>query len=303
MSVIVVHDPGLLATVQDLGRPGHAALGVSRSGAADTLALRTANRLLANEDDDAGIELTMTGGSFETAVDTRVALAGAPCDATIGGRPLYPLRATRVRAGQRITVGPARRGVRTYLCIAGGLRTDPVLGSRSTHASSGFGAPDRRPLRAGDELPIGDAERTAHDTDRDALVELVRSAYTHRLRTLGGRRIHCTVAPRSDRTGTRLIPDSALPACDPIQPEATHHGAIQQTPDGALVALGPDGAPTGGYPLLGTVALADLPALAQLRPNDSCELTPVALGEALRLLREREALLDAAIPRAHNPDA
>ncbi|MEM1422674.1 MAG: biotin-dependent carboxyltransferase family protein [Planctomycetota bacterium] len=304
MSVLTVLDPGLLCTVQDTGRHGHASLGVAHAGAADTVALRIANRLVANRDDDAALEITLSAASFTASVDTRIAFAGAATRASIDTRDAYPLLATALRAGETLTIHAPPDGARTYLAIAGGVRTAPVMGSRSTHASTGFGSPHDGPLHAGDTLPITRRDRhpTVH-ADRIALIELLRARRSTTIRTIGGPRTACTVDPRSDRTGVRLLPDQPLPSSAPTDPEPVHPGAIQHTPDGALVALGPDAATTGGYPIVASIALVDLPVLAQLRPRDRCTLTPITIDEACALLRARERLLDNAIPSAPTPDA
>ena len=303
MSALIVHEPGLLTTVQDLGRRGHASVGVSTAGAADTLALRIANRLVANPDTDAGLEITLSRAEFSTTADTRIAIAGPSPAATIDGRAALPLRSITLRAGERLVIDPPRAGVRTYVAFAGGIRTTPVLASRATHATTSLGAHHHRPLKPGDELPF--ACITAHEptVDRARFVELLRTSYTPRLRTLDGNALACTVDPRSDRTGVRLMPDTPLPPSEPIDPEPMHPGGIQHTPDGALVALGPDAATTGGYPVIATVALVDMPALAQLRPHTRCTLSPITIDEAVALLRTRERLLDEAIPPTPPGDA
>ncbi|GAB4551007.1 MAG: biotin-dependent carboxyltransferase family protein [Phycisphaerales bacterium] len=298
MNHLIVERVGLLASVQDLGRPGHGSIGVSRSGAADTLALRIANRLLGNDDRDAGIEVTLLGGVFTATCDTHIALAGAPCGATIDGREVFPLRPLTLRAGERLELAPTTSGVHTYIAVAGGVRTQPVLGSRSTHTTTGFGSDAGRALRAGDRLPITHTTARAPDVDRDALMRLARPALAARVRTVGGHALRCAVDRRADRMGTRLLPERPLAPASPIVPEAMFHGVVQHTPDGALIALGPDAAPTGGYPVFATVIDADLPALAQLRPGARVELIPVSIEQAWRLAREQAALLDTALPPA-----
>lgn len=159
MTVIRVLAPGLFTTVQDLGRPGHAALGVSACGAADAVALRLGNQLVGNPAAAAALEMTLLGATllFESAA--WVALTGARCDARRGRcaayEPAVPLwTALRLEAGETLRCRAISEGARTYLCIAGGLDVPRVLGSAATHVRSGLGGQYGRALHAGDELRV-----------------------------------------------------------------------------------------------------------------------------------------------------
>ncbi|MEX0876248.1 MAG: biotin-dependent carboxyltransferase family protein, partial [Phycisphaerales bacterium] len=148
-----------MTTVQDLGRFGHAAVGVPQSGGADWLSLRIGNRLLGNDDKDAVLEMTLVGGRFVFEESSLICLAGAdmPSAMVYGGGREYPVERWRpvvVVAGDELRIGPLRGGARSYICVAGGVRTPPVLGSRSTLVSCGLGGVGRA-LRAGDQLEIG----------------------------------------------------------------------------------------------------------------------------------------------------
>src|SRR4051794_26511200 len=136
-----VLDPGPLTTVQDLGRPGYAHLGVPRAGALDEPALRLANRLVGNAEDAAGLELTLGGFTARLIRSGTVALTGACAPMRVNGRPA-PLGApVPVPAGARIEVGAAVVGLRPYLAVDGGIDVPPVLGSRSTDTLSWLGPP------------------------------------------------------------------------------------------------------------------------------------------------------------------
>jgi biotin-dependent carboxylase-like uncharacterized protein len=147
--VIEVRHGGLLTSVQDLGRYGYGPLGVSRSGAADPVALRLGNRLLGNRPGAAALEMTLLGGTFVFHRDTTVALSGADFGATLDGIPLPPWRQHRVCAGQSLQVGSTREGARCYLCVRGGIDVPLFLGSASTHLLSGTGGFKGRALRPG----------------------------------------------------------------------------------------------------------------------------------------------------------
>ncbi|WP_342775780.1 biotin-dependent carboxyltransferase family protein [Nonomuraea deserti] len=158
----VVHSPGSLALVQDLGRPGYAALGVPHAGAADVPAYRLANRLVGNGEDAACLEVTFGGLAGEFSRGRWFALTGVDADARLDGDPVAPNAPRYARPGQRLRLGHPRCGVRTYLAFAGGIDVPPVLGSRSADLMSGLGPP---PLRAGLRLPLGSPPGSALTVD------------------------------------------------------------------------------------------------------------------------------------------
>src|SRR5580698_545495 len=141
--------PGLLTTVQDLGRFHYAHFGVSTSGAADPLALRAANLLVGNAENAAALEMTLVGGEFEFESATVIALTGSDFGADLPRWTPVP-----VTAGQKLRLGPTKTGARAYLCIRGGIDAPRTLGSASAHLLTGVGG---GPLRKGDTLRIGDA--------------------------------------------------------------------------------------------------------------------------------------------------
>ncbi|MGA2846765.1 MAG: hypothetical protein ABSF68_15240, partial [Candidatus Acidiferrales bacterium] len=157
MSFIQVQEPGLLTTVQDLGRDGFGPLGVSPSGAADPISLRLGNRLVANPESAAGLEMTLLGGTFLFPEGAILALTGSDFVATLDGTVVDLWTSVGVRPGQTLRVGPARSGARCYLCVGGGIAVKPFLGSSSTHILSGLGGFEGRPLRKGDVLHIASA--------------------------------------------------------------------------------------------------------------------------------------------------
>lgn len=143
---------GALTTVQDLGRPGWAHLGVPRSGALDPAALRLANRLVGNPESAAGLEITLTGCELRFSRAATVAVTGAGTTVRVDGRPGDVGRPLSLPAGAVLRIGPPPDGLRNWLAVGGGIAVEPVLGSRSTDTHSGLGPP---PLRDGDRLPLG----------------------------------------------------------------------------------------------------------------------------------------------------
>lgn len=271
--MIVVERPGLLTTVQDLGRVGWAHLGVPRAGAADPVSLRRANALVGNPPGTAGLETTLVGPVLVFAATTTIALTGARTAPTLDDRPIPTEVPLTVPAGRRLVVGPASAGLRTYLAVRGGIAVPMVLGSRSTDTLSGLGP---APVRAGDRLPVGEQPiaRSGAPADIPPPVALVPEPV---LRVLPGPQADAfppdvlagpsyTVTPASDRTGLRLS-GPPLPAGADIASTGMVAGGIQLPPDGQPILLLANHPPTGGYPVVAVVVSADLPRAAQLRPG------------------------------------
>jgi biotin-dependent carboxylase-like uncharacterized protein len=273
---------GPLAVIQDLGRPGLAHLGVSRSGAADRRAHKLANRLVANPDDHATVEVTLGGLAARVrGGDVDIAVTGADTDPAVNGIEFGTNSIQRVRDGQVITLGTPRAGLRTYLAVRGGISVQPVLGSRSYDVMSAIGP---APLCAGDRLPVGQRTEGYPGLDQAPVAAITGDAVE--LSVVPGPRDDWFVDPdalvhtewaaseRSDRVGMRLVgrplqyrhPDRQLPS------EGTTRGAIQVPPNGLPVILGPDHPVTGGYPVVGVVIDGDVDKIAQVRPGQSVRL-------------------------------
>lgn len=269
--MIEIVEPGALATIQDLGRTGYAALGVPPSGAFDRAALRTANRLVGNPDGAGAVEITLGGLTARLLDAATLALTGAACPGTLDWGA-----AVSVPAGTTVRLGMPRTGLRSYLAVRGGIDVPPVLGSRSTDMLSGLGPPA---LRRGDVLPIG---RTRGPVSGAHAVPPVPSTALTPLPVLLGPRddwfatsavdtltdIAWAVRSDSDRVGIRLDgPPLARVRAGELPSEPTLPGALQVPPDGRPILLGPDAPVTGGYPVIAVVL--DLDPAAQLRPGDT----------------------------------
>jgi biotin-dependent carboxylase-like uncharacterized protein len=312
---VAVLDPGSFTTVQDLGRPGHARLGVSAAGAADPIALRLANLLAGNPAGAPALEMTLLGGAFRFAAPGYVALAGADMEGMIDGRPLPPWSAGPIAAGATLACRAARSGARAVLAVRGGIAVPAVLGSASTHTSSGLGGHDGRALRRGDLLAIGDAPgpppqgarqvrpgtvaRLGYDAPpgRQRILKVTRGAHADSF-DLTARALLAgsvfAVSASSDRMGLRLEgPLLPPPLAGRMLTEGMPLGAIQVPPGGQPVVLFVDHQTTGGYPVIGCVITADLAAVGQLRPGDRIRFEEVSLAAALDLLRRQEEILAA----------
>ncbi|MFC9631896.1 biotin-dependent carboxyltransferase family protein [Streptomyces mirabilis] len=267
---------GALTTVQDRGRPGHAHLGVPRSGALDAPAAALANRLVGNAVEAAVLETTLNGCALRPRSVVTVAVTGAPCPVTVGGRPAPWGAPVRVPAGALLDIGPARAGVRSYVAVAGGVAVDPVLGSRSTDLLSGLGPP---PLTDGTVLPLGrpDGMHTRvdvvpHPGPPSELVLRVTPGPRDDWFTASALRTLATgtyrVSSASNRIGLRTEGPSLERAVSGELPsEGMVLGAVQVPPDGRPVVFLADHPTTGGYPVIAVVRGADLPAAAQAAPG------------------------------------
>lgn len=300
--MIEVLAPGLLTTVQDLGRFGFGELGVAPGGAADPLALRVANLLVGNAPGAAGLEITLMGPRLRFEQAVRLAIAGADLAPHIDGQAAAMHRAIDVAAGSELAFGGGGAGVRSIVAFAGGLAVPPVLGSASTHLRAAFGGLEGRALRGGDRLEIGTNFGSALTAPPPAILLERRST----LRILLG--VHCglfteeardrlveqpfAVRADSDRMGVRLEgPRLELDAAVELVSEGVAAGAVQVPPAGAPIVLGVDHPATGGYPQIAHVIAADLPSLAQLRPRQAVRFAWTDPAGALAALHSQEAAI------------
>jgi biotin-dependent carboxylase-like uncharacterized protein len=270
--------PGPLTTVQDLGRPGYAHLGVPPSGALDRPSAEAANRLVGNPITAALLEITLGGLTLRPSTDVEIALAGAPGPLRIAAEDAPVGEAITVRAGQLVEVGTASAGVRRYLAVRGGIEVAPVLGSRSRDTLSGLG-PD--PLRSGDLLPIGSAGGV-----REAIEDAPVEGGPIMLRALLGPRDDWftdpmvlargayRTSPLSNRVGARLTgPALTRVNAAELPSEGLVTGAVQVPADGQPLIFLNDHPTTGGYPVIAVVEPADLPLIAQARPGTEVRFT------------------------------
>jgi biotin-dependent carboxylase-like uncharacterized protein len=269
--LITVLRAGPLTTVQDLGRPGFAHLGVPRSGALDQPALRRANALVGNDPSAAALETTLMGCRLRFDAPATIAVTGATCTVKIDGRPV--VGPVDVPAGAVVEIGRAVAGVRSYVAVAGGIDVEPVLGSRSTDTLSGLGPPrltDGQTLAVGRRVSMGPSDVGGPDVverpgivlgvwvgPRDEWVEvagLFEDAYA--------------VSPVSNRVACRLAGTAlSRTRAGELPPEGLVLGGIQVPPDGQPLIFLADHPTTGGYPVVGVVD--DVTPLAQARPGTS----------------------------------
>lgn len=304
MTAVQISRADGILTVQDMGRPGHLAEGLSRGGAMDRCALLEAAALLGVNAPCAAIEMAGAGGEFSVTAPTRIALTGAPMSATLDQEPLQWNASHLVLPGQKLRIGGARAGVYGYLTPAGGIATDPWLGSRAAHLNIGIG----RTLAPGDSLPVGDdpvPERPAHgfvpearfeggtfrviDGPHTALFsdEVLEAFYTTAFRR----------GARGNRQGIQLDADARFTSAHAkgLASDLIGPGDVQMTGDGVPYILMSECQTVGGYPRIGTVLPSDLPLVAQAAPGVILQPRRISLEEAIATIRsEAELLRDLA---------
>jgi antagonist of KipI len=305
MSGIQVQAPGLLTTVQDLGREGFGPIGVSPSGAADPISLRLGNRLVGNVESAAGLEMTLLGGTFLFSQGAILALTGSDFGATLDGATVALGTSFEVAPGQTLRLGSTRSGARAYLSVQGGIAVPPFLRSASTHILSGLGGFSGRPLREGDLLHIGPATELFR---KRAIGPRLSEHLSSRkiLRVTPGPQVDWfsesslrlfyeatyRVAEQSNRMGLRLEGALVSPhGSRQMITEGVSLGAVQVPLGGSPIILFVDQQTTGGYPKIANVISADLHRVGQLRPRDEIRFEQVTFEAARSLLIEQEQLL------------
>lgn len=281
----IVRRPGLRTSVQDLGRPGRAALGISPSGAVDRPALRLGNRLLGNPEECAGLECTMGGVVLQANSGHWCVVTGAEGDVTVDGRHVGCGMPFFVEAGATLAIAAPRRGLRSYLTVSGGLATPTILGSRSEDT---LGRLVPMAIEQGTELAVGPSgwlPRLDHphhsalpDGDllslsvtpgprRDWLEDASWGAFTSEV-------FH--VSSRLDRIGVRLDgPPLTRSVTRELPSEGLIRGAVQLPPSGEPIVFLADHPTTGGYPVIAVVDDTATDLLGQVTPGQ-----PVRFVEA-----------------------
>lgn len=311
MSRLWVRQPGLLSLLQDTGRVGHARLGLGTGGPLDPQAFAMCQRLLDNPAACTAIEVSFGGLELEAEDDCQICVCGATLPVAVNGRAAPMWQVIALRDGDQLQLGYSETGCRSYLGVRGGFAVSPQFGSTATVMREGIGGLNGGRLNEGDVLPI----RATARTDGRRLPEAFRPVYHHHatLRVIPGyqqrhfdrltqRRFFAseyTVSERCDRMGYRLTGPETRADISSMLSEGIALGAVQFPADGQPIVLLNDRQTIGGYPKLGTVCSLDCAALAQLRPGDTVNFTPIsehAAHNALHLAQflERSRHLEPA---------
>ncbi|SEL17549.1 urea carboxylase [Roseovarius nanhaiticus] len=309
--------PGLLTTIQDLGRPGYFHLGIPEGGAMDRAAMRIANMLVGNPEDAAGLEAVFMGPELKFNHDALVAVGGAEMPVFVDGEEHGCWESFPVKAGQTLKFGYLKTGARIYIAIAGGIDTPPALGSRSTYPIGALGGFEGRALAAGDTVPVGKPSANAkpRKLDQSLLAELPKPVelrvlpglYWHRLTEASQKQFFADewkVAPEADRMGYRFRGGKPMEFVEREQPFGAgsdpsnivdgcySYGSIQIPGGTEPIVLHRDAVSGGGYFTVGAIISADMDLIGQLQPNTPVKFVEVDMAEALDARRARTARLE-----------
>jgi len=301
LEILEIIAPGILTSVQDLGRYGYGRYGVAPSGALDSFALRIANLLVGNRSDQACLEIMLLGPAIKALEDVVVAVTGGNLQPRRDKQPLAMWRSQILKKGDILSFSSPLSGFRAYVAVGGGISVPRVMGSRSTNFSSGFGGFQGRALKKNDILTSENHSQCVKTESRSfnaAWIPVYPDNWSLRV-IWGPQDDHFPAESRvsfldatyimsadSDRTGIRLQGPVIRQKPDiqaSIISEGVISGSIQIPGDGLpIIILGET--VTGGYRKIATVISADLPLLGQIKPGDSMRFTAVSLDEARQAL-------------------
>lgn len=303
---------GLQTTLQSRPRTGLRHLGVPACGAADSLSLALANRLVGNDLHAPAIEATLAGVSFRFEKPATFALTGADAQAQVNGA-IAPFHETLTAVvGDELHIAATDAGARVYIAVAGGLISDEVLGSTSTYLPAAFGGYGGRALQKDDRLEKRPANvRTKQlQTPLEFRPPMARS-WALRACNTGETNLLVdkstvfdaifTVGNRADRMGMMLeghrvdvLSEGRMPSA-PVFP-----GTVQCPEDGQLFMLSIDAQTTGGYARVAQVARVDRHLLGQVRPGDKVRLLWRDEQSAIDEFRAKVRYWEAWLPGVSN---
>lgn len=316
---ITVLNPGLLTTIQDLGRSGYQKYGVIVSGAMDTYLARLSNIIVGNEEKEGVLEITMTGPSLELKKGTLFSIAGADLSPTINnisvpmGRPIY------IKEDCILKFGANKTGSRSYLSVAGGFDIPILMNSKSTYLRAEIGGHEGRALKKNDVLKIGEksiisskiidklndirsegsfiapgwyVKEYNFNNSEESVIRVFEDRQFNKISEESIKKffsLQFSIDTKSDRMGYRLKgPKIELKEKLEMISEEVSLGTIQIPPDGNPIILLADRQTAGGYPKIAHVVFADISKIVQLKPNDKLSFKKITLEEAEKLYFEKE---------------
>ena len=269
--MIDVLQPGLMTTIQDLGRRGFESYGVPRSGAFDPFLASIANKLTGNSIDESLLEFALAGPTLHFHSEAVIAIAGSGVEYELDGQAILPFRAITVAAGSVLRFVKIQ-GWYGYISIGGGIKSERILGSASTYIAGGIGAC----LRKNEKLEMGSASgkrfvllESYWNFPEEPLLSLVPSQHTSHFNIRERQKItenSYKVDPQSNRMGIRLD-GPALEAPILRRSTPTIPGSVQVPRSGSPIILGPEGPTTGGYAQLAVIARTSWTVLAGSNPG------------------------------------
>jgi biotin-dependent carboxylase-like uncharacterized protein len=307
--VLRVKKPGLLTTVQDLGRPNAVQAGVPPGGAMDRFAHRAANLLVGNDEGAAALECTLSGPDLVALESCLVAITGADFDPRVNGEAEPTWTGIFLSRGDELSFARRRQGGRAYIAVAGGVAGDKWLGSMSTNLMTARGGMHGRQLLAGDVIKAAGEARAPAVSGRQLGPNLRPDYADHTLRAIAGPHIRrlgadgrktlfsseFKVSRDADRMGYRLEGPALDASGEELLSFGLAAGALQVPRNGQPILLMADHQTAGGYPVVATVASAAMPVAAQLLPGDKLRFAEVSVEGALKLRAAQRAALDSLI--------
>ena len=304
MSISVLHS-GVQMTLQGARRIGTRHLGVPTSGPADPLSMALANRLVANTAYATAFEITFGGAGVRFNTPVSFALAGAPSDLTLNGKPIRLHTTHTAREGDELQIAPVAQGCRIYLAVAAVLEAKRFLGSTSTYIPAVLGGHEGRALKSNDLISMASVRLVPTQSTPESLQLVCSNSYA--LRAVEGpdyvessssiwNEIY-TVTQRASRMGIELSGAFPHTGQGPSRPSsAIWPGALQLSPGGRGFLLLPDAQTTGGYPHILQVTRADRHLLGQIRPGDRVRFLHRTNEQAAEALRAKQALISNWLP-------
>ncbi|RFU70286.1 biotin-dependent carboxyltransferase family protein [Peribacillus saganii] len=308
MEFLEIIKPGLLTTIQDLGRKDYQIYGISTCGAMDPFSSRIANILVGNNEVEAVLEVTLVGPKIKFIHDGLIAITGADLSSRLNGETIPLWKSIKVSKGDILDFGPIRYGCRSYIAVAGGIDVPQIMGSKSTFIRGGYGGLDGRKLQKGDTISIdGSKLNTSLITSRKLPPSYILNFEEDRkVRVILGPQLEAftkdaiedlfltpyKISIDSDRMGYRLegVPLTHVMGADILSDFITA-GSIQVPGSGQPIVLMSDCQVTGGYTKIGVVIGVDLPYLAQKKPGDYVRFEKIGIAEAQRLWKKQEQIL------------
>lgn len=296
-----IRRPGILTTVQDLGRVGPRSLGINPNGVMDRTATRLINTLLGNDENEAVLEMHFPAAEIEFDAECSFAIGGADFSARLNEEAIRNWSSFAAGKGDVLRFTKPGSGTRAYLAVTGGLAIDPWLGCRSTNMVAEAGGFTGRKLKSSDRIELRGPLRVKPHTiapsvipkySRFPTVRIAKSGEFDLLTAISERAFlndGFTVTNESNRMGYRLSghPLHLLHKKEMVSAAVTF-GTIQLLPDGQLIVLMADHQTAGGYPRIANIISADLPLLAQLGTNDRVSFHLVSIEDAEHLVAEFE---------------
>ena len=301
MELFRIIEPGLFSTIQDLGRYGYQQQGIVASGAMDTFALQAGNLFVGNRRNKAAVEVTMMGPKLQALNNCTVAVCGADLSPMLDDDPIQMWQSFYMQAGQVLSFGGRKKGMRAYICVSGGICVPEVLGSSSTYIRGNMGGVEGRQLKADDilhgvettlnfkRIGFGLSEESIPEYKTDEPIRVILGPEADRFTKAGIKTFlnsEYKITSSADRMGYRLDgPEIEHKEAADIISDAINIGTIQIPKDGKPIILLSDRQTTGGYTRIANVISIDIPLLVQRAPGQTVKFEEVTVEKAQKLMK------------------